>query len=155
VLEDFRILDYRYMRFSYHPLKDKFVLTNSWKDPAWTDVKSIRAGIDGDEKENRELVFGKNLIDIKQKTIPQLLLDEVCCLSQHLVSRLTLSGIPSFLCVPDCQSDSLVSRSILLLCSLHLPHISSEYYDDSHRDTSGKYSHSAFESFLRLITGNL
>lgn len=77
VLEDLRILDYRYLRFSYHPLKDKFVLTNSWKDPAWTDVKSIRAGIDGDEKANRELVFGKNLIDIKQKTIPQLLLDEV------------------------------------------------------------------------------
>jgi cation-transporting P-type ATPase 13A2 len=81
VLEALRILDYRYMRFSYHPLKDRFVLINSWKDPAWTNVKSIRAGIDGDEKENRELVFGKNLIDIKQKTIPQLLLDEVGGLS--------------------------------------------------------------------------
>ncbi|KAF8859586.1 P-type ATPase-like protein [Acephala macrosclerotiorum] len=76
VLDDLRILDYRYMRFVFHPLKDKFVLSNSWKDPAWTDVKTIRAGIDGDEKENRELVFGKNLIDIKQKTIPQLLVDE-------------------------------------------------------------------------------
>ena len=54
------------------------MLCNSWKDPAWTDVKSIRAGIDGDEKEIRERVFGKNLIDIKQKTIPQLLVDEVC-----------------------------------------------------------------------------
>lgn len=77
VLDDLRILDYRYMRFVFHPLKDKFVLSNSWKDPTWTDVKTIRAGIDGDEKENRELVFGKNLIDIKQKTIPQLLVDEV------------------------------------------------------------------------------
>lgn len=78
VLEDLRILDYRYIRFSFHPVKDRFVLSNSWKDPNWTDVKSIRAGIDGDEKERRELVFGKNLIDIKQKTIPQLLIDEVC-----------------------------------------------------------------------------
>jgi cation-transporting ATPase 13A2 len=77
VIDDLRILDYRYMRFSFHPLKDKFLLNNSWKDPAWTDVKSVRAGIDGDEKENRELVFGSNLIDIKQKTIPQLLVDEV------------------------------------------------------------------------------
>lgn len=76
VLEDLRILDYRYMRFSFHPLKDRFILSNSWKDPTWTDVKSIRAGIDGDEKESRELVFGKNLIDIKQKTISQLLVDE-------------------------------------------------------------------------------
>ncbi|KAF4634651.1 hypothetical protein G7Y89_g3450 [Cudoniella acicularis] len=76
VLEDLRIIDYRYMRFSFHPLRDRFILTNSWKDPAWIDVKSIRAGIDGEEKEIRELVFGKNLIDIKQKTIPQLLIDE-------------------------------------------------------------------------------
>lgn len=78
VLDSLRILDYRYMRFCYHPLKDHFVQCNSWKDPAWVDVKTIRAGIDSEEKENRELVFGKNLIDIKQKTIPQLLLDEVC-----------------------------------------------------------------------------
>jgi cation-transporting ATPase 13A3/4/5 len=77
VLEYLRILDHRYMRFCFHPLKDKFVLCNSWKDPLWTDVKSIRAGIDGDEKDSRELAFGKNLIDIKQKTIPQLLVDEV------------------------------------------------------------------------------
>lgn len=77
IIEDLRLLDYRYMRFSFHPLKDRFVLCNSWKDPTWVDVKSIRAGIDGDEQESRELVFGKNLIDIKQKTIPQLLVDEV------------------------------------------------------------------------------
>ncbi|CAG8982112.1 hypothetical protein HYALB_00003204 [Hymenoscyphus albidus] len=76
VLDSLRIIDYRYMRFSYNPLQDKFLLTNSWKDPTWTNVKSIRAGIDGEEKENRELVFGKNMIDIKQKTIPQLLVDE-------------------------------------------------------------------------------
>lgn len=59
-------------------MKDRFVLSNSWKDPTWTDVKSIRAGIAGEEKEMRELVFGKNLIDIEQKSIPQLLVDEVC-----------------------------------------------------------------------------
>lgn len=86
VLDYLQILDYRYMRFCYHPLKDRFMLCNSWKDPAWTDVKLIRAGIDGDEKEIRELVFGKNLIDIKQKTIPQLLVDEVCTLYLYLHS---------------------------------------------------------------------
>jgi cation-transporting P-type ATPase 13A2 len=77
-LPQLRILDYRYTRFLFHPLKDKFILNNSWTDPVWTDVKSIRAGIDADEKEMRELVFGKNLIDIKQKSIPHLLVDEVC-----------------------------------------------------------------------------
>ncbi|KAH0563179.1 hypothetical protein GP486_002255 [Trichoglossum hirsutum] len=71
-----RSLDYRYIRFCYHPLKDKFVLNNNWKDPAWTDVKAMRTGIDGDEKENRELVFGRNLIDIQEKSVIQLLFDE-------------------------------------------------------------------------------
>lgn len=78
VLDDLRILDYRYMRFAYNSLKDRFMLCNSWKDPTWTNVKDIRAGIDGDEKDIRQVVFGKNSIDIKQKTVPQLLIDEVC-----------------------------------------------------------------------------
>ncbi|KAI9750467.1 MAG: Myosin type-2 heavy chain 1 [Chaenotheca gracillima] len=76
VLRYLRFLDYRYIRFCFHPLKDKFILNNSWKDPNWTDVKTIRVGIDSDEKSNRELVFGQNQIDIEQKTIPQLLVDE-------------------------------------------------------------------------------
>ena len=39
-------------------------------------MKSIKAGLDEDGKIQREQVFGQNLIDIKQKTIPQLLVDE-------------------------------------------------------------------------------
>ena len=102
VLDDLRILDYRYMRFTYHPLKDRFVLCNSWKDPAWTDVKSIRAGIDTDEKESRELVFGKNLIDIKQKTVPQLLVDEVYSdWPPKTLSITNFAGFPPILCFPD------------------------------------------------------
>ncbi|KAI9786820.1 MAG: hypothetical protein M1839_005051 [Geoglossum umbratile] len=76
VITHLRCLDYRYIRFCYHPLKDKFILNNNWKDPAWTDVRAMRTGIDGDEKENRELVFGKNLIDIREKSTTQLLFDE-------------------------------------------------------------------------------
>jgi cation-transporting P-type ATPase 13A2 len=83
VIAHLRYLDYRYIRFCYHPLKDKFVLNNNWKDPAWTDVRAMRTGIDGDEKENRELVFGKNLIDIQEKSITQLLFDEVSSLFLH------------------------------------------------------------------------
>ena len=73
-----RFLDYRYIRFVFHPLKDRFVLNSSWKDPTWTNVKSIRAGLDTDERLKREKVFGMNLIDIEQKSAPQLLVDEVC-----------------------------------------------------------------------------
>ncbi|KAH8664325.1 P-type ATPase-like protein [Xylariales sp. PMI_506] len=77
LLSELRVLNYRYVRLFFHPLKDKFVICNGWKDPFWTDVRELRYGIDGDEKEQREYVFGANLIDIEQKSIPQLLVDEV------------------------------------------------------------------------------
>lgn len=77
VLTHLRFLDYRYIRFCFHPLKDKFVLCSDWKDPNWTDVKSIRAGLDSDERLRRERVFGANEIEIERKSILQLLVDEV------------------------------------------------------------------------------
>ncbi|KAI1636923.1 hypothetical protein F4809DRAFT_641003 [Biscogniauxia mediterranea] len=77
IIDELRVLNYRYVRFFFHPMKDKFVICNGWKDPTWTDVRGLRAGIDGDEKEQRERVFGANLIDIDQKSVPQLLVDEV------------------------------------------------------------------------------
>ena len=75
-INSLKCLDYRYIRFVYHPMKDKFVLNSNFKDPSWTNVKSIRAGLDGDERHKREQVFGKNLIDIDHKSVPQLLVDE-------------------------------------------------------------------------------
>lgn len=77
ILASLRILNYRYVRLFFHPLKDKFVICSGWKDPDWTSVRNVRAGIDGDEKEQREYVFGSNLIDIEQKSTFQLLVDEV------------------------------------------------------------------------------
>ncbi|KAI0540963.1 hypothetical protein GGR58DRAFT_458516 [Xylaria digitata] len=77
IMSELQTLDYRYVRFFFHPLKDRFVVCNGWKDPSWTRVRDLRTGIDGDEKDERERVFGANIIDIEQKSIPQLLVDEV------------------------------------------------------------------------------
>lgn len=77
ILEDLRVINYRYVRFYYHPLGDKFKLSNGWKDPLWTDVTAAKEGVDSEEKAHRELVFGSNLIDIEQKSIFRLLVDEV------------------------------------------------------------------------------
>ena len=77
VIGQLHYLDYRYIRFFFHPPKDKFVLSNSWKDPEWTDVRTVRAGLDSEQSDHRALVFGLNLIDIEQKSIGQLLVDEV------------------------------------------------------------------------------
>ncbi|KAF2654726.1 hypothetical protein K491DRAFT_779258 [Lophiostoma macrostomum CBS 122681] len=76
VINHLRSLDYRYIRFCYHPLKDKFILANTWKDPTWTEVAALREGLDSEERDYRELVFGKNAIDIEEKSIGQLLVDE-------------------------------------------------------------------------------
>ena len=77
VMVNLRFLDYRYVRFFFSPIKDKFVLVSDWKDPGWTDVKIMRIGLDSDERHRREQVFDKNHINIKEKTVPQLLIDEV------------------------------------------------------------------------------
>ncbi|RAH48335.1 putative P-type ATPase [Aspergillus brunneoviolaceus CBS 621.78] len=69
-------IDYRYLRFFYNPLEDKFCLVNGWKDPLWTNVKGMRLGLDADDRDDREQIFGKNLIDIQQKPAFQLLMDE-------------------------------------------------------------------------------
>ncbi|KAI2643480.1 hypothetical protein GGS21DRAFT_496608 [Xylaria nigripes] len=77
IMGQLQTLDYRYVRFFFHPVKDKFVVCGGWKDPAWTSVQALRTGIDGDERDERARVFGANIIDIQQKSIRQLLVDEV------------------------------------------------------------------------------
>ncbi|KAE8132187.1 hypothetical protein BDV38DRAFT_261945 [Aspergillus pseudotamarii] len=71
-----RYIDYRYLRFFYHPLEDKFCLISGWKDPLWTNAKVMRSGLDADDRDSREQIFGKNLLDIQQKSLFQLLMDE-------------------------------------------------------------------------------
>ena len=80
-------LDYRYLRLYYHPQKDKFLLCDDWIDPSWTSIKALKVGLDSEERAKRELVFGPNLIDIQEKTVPQLLVEEVSCylVTSHLL----------------------------------------------------------------------
>ncbi|KZF22645.1 P-type ATPase-like protein [Xylona heveae TC161] len=77
IIDYLRSINYRYVTFFYHPLNGKFVLSNDWKDPSWTDVRSVRAGLDGEERDIRERIFGRNVIEIEEKTLFQLLVDEV------------------------------------------------------------------------------
>ncbi|KAK6349663.1 hypothetical protein TWF696_005942 [Orbilia brochopaga] len=72
-----RYLDYRYIRFCYNPVEDKFMLTTNWKDPEWDSVLSARQGVDNDQRDQRAAVFGPNIIDIEEKSTMNLFLDEV------------------------------------------------------------------------------
>ncbi|OAX83464.1 hypothetical protein ACJ72_02182 [Emergomyces africanus] len=71
-----RYLDYRYIRFYYHPTQDQFLHSTGWKDPSWTSIKALRIGLTAEERDCREEVFGYNIIDIQQKSIPQIMVDE-------------------------------------------------------------------------------
>lgn len=90
-MSSLRYVDYRYLHFFYHPLEDRFCLLNGWKDPAWANVKMMRSGLDADDRDSREQIFGGNIVDIKQKSVPELLVDEVSSFlsSCHVVSILT------------------------------------------------------------------
>ncbi|KAF4585430.1 P-type ATPase [Ophiocordyceps camponoti-floridani] len=71
-----RTIDYRHVRLCFHPLEDRFVLSSGWKDPEWTDIRSVRTGLDSDKKAVRDIIFGSNLIDTGVKSIVQLLIEE-------------------------------------------------------------------------------
>jgi cation-transporting ATPase 13A3/4/5 len=77
IIRELRMIDYRYVRLFFHPMRDKFLLCAGWKDPLWSNVREIRAGIDSEEKTHRDVVFADNLIDIEQKSWFKLLVDEV------------------------------------------------------------------------------
>lgn len=111
LLPELRILTYRYVSFFFHPIKDKFVICNGWKDPTWTNVRSLRAGISGDEKDQRERIFGSNLIDIEQKSIPQLLVDEVrLSVLSTIISKAHVDpGFPSLLRLPNRKLNLVVT----------------------------------------------
>jgi len=59
------------------------MLNNNWRAPSWDDVRSLRMGLDGDEKGYRQTVFGDNVIDIEEKTAMQILVDEVGTAARH------------------------------------------------------------------------
>lgn len=110
-MSSLRYVDYRYLHFLYHPLEDRFCLLNGWKDPAWVNVKMMRSGLDADDRDSREQIFGGNIVDIKQKSVPELLVDEVSTFLSpcHTAPILTKQkGISSILYFPSCQFSSLV-----------------------------------------------
>lgn len=96
------------MRLLFHPLEDKFILNNNWADPQWTDVKALREGLDSDERDIRDRVFGKNILEIQQKSILQLLMDEVGPL-HSILTWLINSGISPLLRISSCQFGTLVT----------------------------------------------
>lgn len=71
------LFHYRYLRFFYTPVEDMFRTNSTWYDPAWMRTDLVRQGLSKETVRERVAIFGHNVIDIKAKTVGQLLVDEV------------------------------------------------------------------------------
>lgn len=77
VMHDMRFFDYQYIRFIYNPIAQTFMQNSHWKDPEWTSVGTCEKGLERGTHQERSMVFGQNLIDVEEKTVGQLLVQEV------------------------------------------------------------------------------
>ncbi|CAH2356001.1 vacuolar cation-transporting ATPase Ypk9p [[Candida] railenensis] len=68
---------YRYIKFFYSPVEDIFRTNSNWYDNSWLSLKHTGDGVSQALHEQRMQIFGENNIDIEEKTIFQLLVDEV------------------------------------------------------------------------------
>ncbi|KAG5440200.1 hypothetical protein PCANB_001769 [Pneumocystis canis] len=70
--------DYRYLRFIYYPPEQKFLPLSNWRDYRYTlPIEEIFKGLDTKTRNDREIIFGKNIMDIEEKSIFRLLIDEI------------------------------------------------------------------------------
>ncbi|CAK9435871.1 uncharacterized protein LODBEIA_P05160 [Lodderomyces beijingensis] len=68
---------YRYIKFFYNPAEDIFKTNSNWYDGRWLNVKNIKDGISQSLQEQRLEVFDENRIEVDEKSVFQLLVDEV------------------------------------------------------------------------------
>ncbi|SCV05899.1 LANO_0H17634g1_1 [Lachancea nothofagi CBS 11611] len=68
---------YRYFNLIYNPIEDIFKTNSNWTDADWLSLDANNAGLTTSIVEDRVLAFGKNSINLKQKTTGQILFDEV------------------------------------------------------------------------------
>ncbi|KAG0368660.1 hypothetical protein BGZ54_001471 [Gamsiella multidivaricata] len=77
MLHDMRYFDYQYIRFIYNPTVRLFMQNSQWKDPDWSRAANCGRGIGRETYQERTMVFGQNIIDVQEKTVGQLLVQEV------------------------------------------------------------------------------
>ncbi|KAK9764745.1 hypothetical protein K7432_007508, partial [Basidiobolus ranarum] len=76
--EELAYIDYRYIRFLYHPINNRFEPISYWKDRQWFENPTqIRFGVEDAHREERRIVFGRNVVNVEEKPAVRLLVEEV------------------------------------------------------------------------------
>lgn len=69
--------NYRYLKFFYNPVEDIFKTNSNWYDGRWLNFKETKEGLTQTLHDRRMNVFGSNSIELEEKSVFQLLVDEV------------------------------------------------------------------------------
>lgn len=94
ILGTLQFVDYRYSRFALDPRTGLFCVIRSWsftvqlckatdllrrywRDPSWTGISSVQDGLPEAMRLQRLLLFDKNEINIQEKSVFSLLVEEV------------------------------------------------------------------------------
>ncbi|KAI0460792.1 hypothetical protein LJB42_001592 [Komagataella kurtzmanii] len=70
-------LHYRYLTLIYSPMEDLFKTNRNWSDDCWKSIDLVENGLSYDVVTERQTVFGPNSLDIQEKSVGGLLMDEV------------------------------------------------------------------------------
>lgn len=77
VIPVIRSFNYRYIKFFYNPVEDIFRTNSTWYDLDWLNIRHLKNGVTQSMQDQRRGIFGENNIEIEEKSITQLLMDEV------------------------------------------------------------------------------
>ncbi|KAG8788562.1 hypothetical protein FRC15_003443 [Serendipita sp. 397] len=75
-LKRLRMFEYRYSRYLMDPRTGLWFMAKDWREKPSTLSETLK-GLPRTDREQRRILFGSNLIDIKGKSIPSLLIEEV------------------------------------------------------------------------------
>lgn len=75
-ISDFAHFDYRSTVFLLHPI-GSFIPLADWRDPDWSSMPALFAGLQPSKRRLLDCLFGPNLIDIQGKSVGAILLQEV------------------------------------------------------------------------------
>ncbi|KAI5951431.1 hypothetical protein KGF54_004505 [Candida jiufengensis] len=77
VVPNIHFFIYRYIKFFYDPMEDIFRTNSNWYDGRWLNIKNLKDGISQGTYEERIKIFQENSIEVQEKSIVQLLADEI------------------------------------------------------------------------------
>ncbi|KAN0061381.1 hypothetical protein ACQY0O_006228 [Thecaphora frezii] len=71
------VLEYRATTFLLHSPSGKFRQLSSWRDPSWTTIRSVAAGLSDEEVLDRAALFGPNQVSVPGKSVLDIMIEEV------------------------------------------------------------------------------